>query len=95
MMNRIIDIDLLRLVLLKVEKFQEEHGRTIAVQGYSVSDVNLVIELLKKYKLLRVFDGTIYEESDHADSDINFSDKLTVALCPYLFNALLMMDANS
>jgi hypothetical protein len=53
-MDRTINIDLLRLVLLEAEHLNEQCGVLINIHGYSDSEINLAIQLLKKNGLLEI-----------------------------------------
>lgn len=56
-MDRTINIDLLRLVLLEAEPLNEKCGVLINIHGHSDSEVNLAIQLLKKNGLLEIVEG--------------------------------------
>jgi hypothetical protein len=56
-MDRTINIDLLRLLLLEAEHLNEQCGVLINIHGHSDSEVNLAIQLLKKNGLLEIAEG--------------------------------------
>lgn len=68
-MNRTINIDLLRLVLLESENIDEDFGAPIKIDGYRDDEVNAVAEMLEKYALINLFDDAVIFEEGHEDAE--------------------------
>lgn len=64
-MNTQIDTNLLRLVLLEAEHFDEAYGIPVHIDGYLHEEVNLVIQLLASHDLLVVFEDTDIYINEH------------------------------